>query len=181
MDRGELVPDDVTDAMVQERLSRPDARVGFILDGFPRTLHQATALSDMMARLQRRIAGVIYIEVSDEELVRRLSGRLICRDCQAPYHSQFKPSVQAGICDLCGGTLYQRDDDNPATVRARLTTFHAQTEPLIEYYHGAGLLLEVMGEGDVQQVAERTIAAAGGIHQQYSGRGREDRNGGSYV
>ena len=159
MDRGELVPDDVTEAMVEERLSRPDTHDGFILDGFPRTLPQAQALMDMMASLQRRITGVLYINVSDEAIVNRLSGRLICRNCQAPYHQQFKPPQQPDVCDNCGGALYQRDDDNPNTVRARLRTFHGQTEPLIEYYDKAGLLHEISGEGEVSQVVERSISA----------------------
>lgn len=160
MDRGELVPDDVTEAMVEERLSRPDTHDGFILDGFPRTLPQAQALMDMMAGLQRRITGVLYINVSDEAIVKRLSGRLICRNCQAPYHQQFKPPKQPDVCDHCGGALYQRDDDNPNTVRARLKTFHGQTEPLIEYYDKAGLLHEISGEGEVSQVTERSVAVA---------------------
>ncbi len=159
MDRGELVPDDVTEAMVEERLARPDTHDGFILDGFPRTLPQAQALMDMMAGLQRRIAGVLYINVSDEAIVNRLSGRLICRNCQTPYHRQFKPPKKPGACDNCGGELYQRDDDNPNTVRARLKTFHGQTEPLIGYYAKAGLLHEISGEGEVAQVVERSLAA----------------------
>jgi adenylate kinase len=121
---------------------------------------QAQALIDMMAKLQRRITGVLYINVSDEAIVARLSGRLICRNCQTPYHLQFKPPKKAGVCDNCGGELYQRDDDNPNTVRARLKTFHDQTEPLIEFYKQAGLLHEIAGEGEVAQVVERTLAVA---------------------
>ena len=165
MTRGELVPDDVTEAMVEERLARPDARDGFILDGFPRTLAQAQALMKMMDRLQRRIIGVLYIKVSDEAIVSRLSGRLICRACQTPYHQQFKPPQQSGVCDRCGGELYQRDDDNPNTVRARLKTFHGQTEPLIEYYSKSGLLHEIAGEGNVDEVVARTLAAVRGLRQ----------------
>jgi len=160
MDRGELVPDDVTDAMVQDRLARPDTASGFVLDGFPRTLHQAEALTDMLAQLGRSLAGVIYINVSDDEIVHRLSGRLICRNCQAPYHTLFKPPAKPGVCDLCGGPLYQRDDDNPQTVRARLKTFHGQTGPLIDYYQKSGLVAEIAGEGNVAQVTARTLAAA---------------------
>jgi adenylate kinase len=159
MNRGELVPDDVTEAMVEERLARPDTQGGFILDGFPRTLPQAGALTDMMARLSRRIAAVLYIKVSDEALVGRLSGRMICRACQAPYHLQFKLPRQTGLCDSCGGELYQRADDNPQTVRARLVTFHAQTEPLIAYYRQAGLLHEIDGEGPLAEVNARSLAA----------------------
>ena len=145
---------------VEERLARPDTHDGFILDGFPRTLPQAQALMDMMAGLQRRIAGVLYINVTDDAIVNRLSGRLICRNCQTPYHKLFKPSKTPGVCDNCGGELYQRDDDNPNTVRARLRTFHGQTEPLIEYYQKAGVLKEISGEGEVSQVVERSLTAA---------------------
>lgn len=160
MDRGELVPDEVTEAMVRERLARPDTARGFILDGFPRTLPQAVALNEMLADLQRRVAGVLCIAVSDEAIVDRLSGRLICRQCQAPYHRSYKRPKQAGVCDHCGGELYQRDDDNPATVRSRLKTFHAQTEPLIQFYRDAGLLTQVDGQGEVTAVTARTLAAA---------------------
>jgi adenylate kinase len=160
MDRGELVPDDVTDAMVQERLARADTAAGFVLDGYPRTIHQAEALADILEHLGRHLAGVICIQVSDQEIVDRLSGRLVCRNCQTPYHQRFKPPARPGICDRCGGPLYQRDDDNPATVRARLKTFHGQTGPLIEFYRQAGLFAEVPGEGDVAQVTALTLAAA---------------------
>ena len=160
MDRGELVPDDVTEAMVEERISRPDASTGFILDGFPRTLPQTYALTEMMNNMKRRIDGVLYIRVSDEEIVRRLSGRLICRNCQTPYHIEFKPPAKKGICDVCGGELYQRDDDNPKTVRARLKTYHDQTAPMINYFRDAGVLVEIDGEGEVSEVTERTLAAA---------------------
>jgi len=159
MNRGELVPDDVTEAMVETRLAQPDTEGGFILDGFPRTLPQAGALTEMMARLHRRIAAVLYIKVSDEALIGRLSGRMICRACQAPYHLQFKPPHKAGVCDSCGGELYQRADDNPNTVRARLVTFHGQTEPLIAYYRQAGLLLEIDGEGPLAEVSARSLTA----------------------
>ena len=159
MNRGELVPDDVTEAMVEERLAQPDTQGGFILDGFPRTLPQAGALTDMMARLSRRIAAVLYIKVPDEALVGRLSGRMICRACQSPYHQLFKPPRQTGICDSCRGELYQRADDNPTTVRARLVTFHGQTEPLIAYYRQAGLLHEIDGEGALAEINARSLAA----------------------
>jgi len=165
MDRGELVPDDLTEAMVEERLARPDTRAGFVLDGFPRTLPQAEALSDILAQLHRQLTRVLYINVADQEIVTRLGGRRICRSCQAPYHLTFKPPAQAGICDLCGGELYQRDDDNPATIRARLKTFHAQTAPLIQYYKAAGLLIEIDGRAEVAAVKERTVAAARSLRQ----------------
>jgi adenylate kinase len=169
MDRGELVPDDVTDAMVRERLARPDAREGFLLDGYPRTLHQAQALTEMLAEMRRRPAAAIYLNVSDGEIVQRLSGRWTCRECQAPYHLQFKPPARPGVCDACGGPLFQRDDDQPATVAARLRTFHAQTEPVIEYFARAGLLVEVAGGGGLASVTERTLAAARQIVERIGG------------
>jgi len=159
MDRGELVPDDVTEAMVEDRLSRPDTHAGFVLDGFPRNLPQAAALMEISARLHRRVAAVIHIKVSDEAIVRRLSGRLICQHCQTPYHLQFNPSQRPGICDACGGPLYQRADDNPNTVRTRLANYHGQTEPLIDYYQRAGLLHEVDGEGSLVEISARCLAA----------------------
>lgn len=160
MNRGELVPDDVTEAMVEERLARPDAERGFILDGFPRTVPQAEALTEMLTDAGRRLAGVIYIMVSDDEIVNRLSGRLICRACQSPFHTQFKPPAKAGTCDHCAGELYQRDDDNPDTIRQRLKTFHGQTAPLADYYASAGLLHEVVGEGPLDEVSQRTLTVA---------------------
>ncbi len=159
MDKGALVPDDVTEAMVEERMARSDAKAGFILDGFPRTLPQAQALTDIMNAANRRITGAIYIRVSDEEIVRRLSGRLICRDCQTPFHVDFKPPALAGVCDNCKGELYQRDDDNPNTIRARLKTFHGQTGPVVNYYRDAGLLIEIDGEGEVSDVITRSKSA----------------------
>ncbi|MBU6401297.1 MAG: adenylate kinase [Verrucomicrobia bacterium] len=158
MDRGELVPDDVTESMVQERLERPDVHDGFILDGFPRTLPQGAALTEMLTHLRRRLAGVVSIRLSDAEILERLSGRLICRACQAPYHVKFNPPKTAGHCDVCGGEVYRREDDNPETVRARLKTFHRQTEPLSDYYRQAGLLHEVSGSGSVAEVATRIDA-----------------------
>lgn len=160
MDRGELVPDDVTESMVEERLARPDTAAGFVLDGFPRSLAQAEALVDMLTSLGRRVSGVLYVKVSDDAIVARIGGRLVCRGCQTPYHVEFKPPRQPGVCDGCGGELYQRDDDNPATVRARLATFHRQTEPLIDHYRKAGVLHEVDGEGPVPTVVARSLAVA---------------------
>jgi adenylate kinase len=145
--------------MVEQRIDRPDTQDGFILDGFPRTLPQAEALTQMMTAKHRRLDAVLYINVSDEEIVSRLSGRLICRSCQTPYHQRFKPPVSQDICDACGGELYQRGDDNPATIRTRLKTYRRQTAPLIDYYDKAGLLVKIDGEGDVADVTTRTLAA----------------------
>jgi adenylate kinase len=159
MDRGELVPNDVTEAMVEERLARSDTATGFILDGFPRTLAQAEALNEILGGMQRKIDAVVYLNVADAEIIRRLSGRLICRECQAPFHKDFKPFRQCPYNKCEGEHLYQRDDDNPETVRARLITFHTQTAPLVNYYQESGLLIEVKGGGDVSTIQERMLAA----------------------
>lgn len=163
MDRGELVPDDVTDAMVEERLALEDAAGGFVLDGFPRTLHQAHALMDIMGRQRRRLTAVVYLKVRDEVIVERLSGRLICQQCQAPYHLEYKQPKVAGRCDHCGGELYQRPDDSASTVRARLLTFHRQTEPLIEFYRKANLLHEIAGERPPAEVTAAALREIPGI------------------
>ncbi len=159
MDRGQLVPDDVTIAMVRERLQQPDCDDGVILDGFPRTLAQALALDKMLAGTGRALAGVLYINLPDEETVRRLSGRWICGQCQTPYHAVFSPPAEEGVCDECGGELYQRDDDRPETVRARLIVYHEQTAPLIDYYRRARLLVEVDGAGDIEAVSAALLEA----------------------
>jgi adenylate kinase len=158
MDRGELVPDDVTIAMVRERLERPDCAAGAILDGFPRTIAQAEALDRMLAEMGRELDGVISFKVDEEEVVRRLSGRRICRQCQTPYHVEFDPPSQDGVCDRCGGELYQRDDDKPETVRNRLRVYFEQTAPLVEYYREAGLLHTVDATGDIETVTQRLKA-----------------------
>lgn len=163
MDRGALVPDDVTEAMVEERLARSDTSPGFILDGFPRTISQAHALTDIMNSMKRRVSCVLYIRVSDEEIIKRLSGRLICRDCQTPFHVDFKPPRESGKCDLCNGELYQRDDDNPKTVAARLQTFHEQTGPIINYYQAARVLREIDGEGRPEDVVERSVTVVDSV------------------
>ena len=160
MDKGELVPDDVTIAMVRDRLQRPDCDQGAILDGFPRTQPQAQSLDTMLVDMGRKLDGVLYIAAPDEELVRRLSGRWICRQCQTPYHTMFNPPAQEGVCDVCGGELYQRDDDKPETVRARLKVYRQQTATLIDYYRQAGLLVEVDGAGDIETVSAALLDAA---------------------
>lgn len=163
MDRGDLVPDDVTIAMVRDRLERPDCDNGVILDGFPRTIPQAEALSEMLQEMGRKLDGVLSIDVSEDDLVRRLSGRRICRDCQTPYHVDFSPPEQEGICENCGGELYQRDDDQPATVRNRLKVYFEQTAPLIEYYREAGLLREIDGQGDIATVNRALLETIYGL------------------
>jgi adenylate kinase len=173
MDRGELVPDDVTDAIVEQRLAAPDTREGFVLDGFPRTRRQAEALSDILARQHRRLTAVIYIDVSDAAIIGRLSGRMICRNCQSPYHQQFSPPKVAGVCDRCAGPLFTRADDAPETVRARLVTFHRQTEPLIAFYRDAGILHEIRGEGAVTAITEECLSLARTL--EHAPEGRDER------
>jgi len=161
MERGELVPDKVTTRMVLERMSAPDCEHGVILDGFPRNLEQAKALDNALREHAKAIDKVVYIKVSEEELLKRLSGRWICRNCQAPYHTTNSPPKVGGKCDRCGGELYQRPDDTPETVKKRLQVYFDQTAPLIRYYTQVGKLLEVDGEGEVDEVAKRIIVALG--------------------
>ena len=157
MDIGQLVPDDVTIAMVKERLSRSDCRDGTILDGFPRTRAQAEALDSILQELGQQLTGVLFMAVPDDVLIERLSGRRICRQCQAPYHVAFSPPREAKTCDLCGGELYQRDDDQPETIKARLDVYHKQTAPLIKFYKGANLLHEVDGNIGIDQVTDSLL------------------------
>jgi adenylate kinase len=159
MVRGALVPDPITIAMLRERVCQPDAAKGVLLDGFPRTMEQAIALNEMMSGLGREIDAVLYVEVPDEELVERLSGRLVCRECQVPFHRTANP-FQACPQGRCAGEhLYQRTDDAPETVRARLVTFHRQTEPVIDYYRLIKLLVTVPGHGAVDDVKRATLDA----------------------
>jgi adenylate kinase len=159
MDRGELVPDDVTIAMVKERLSRPDCVKGALLDGFPRTPAQADALATMLSDLSGRVNSVPYISVPSEVLIERLSGRWTCRAEGHVYHSKYNPPKTAGKCDIEGSELYQREDDTPATVENRIRVFFAQTSPLIEYYRQRGLLAEIDGMRPIDQVAVDLLAA----------------------
>ena len=159
MDKGQLVPDEITIQMVMERLAAPDCRDGAILDGFPRNLSQAEALDKELEKQSKMIDKVAYIKVSEEELMKRLGGRWICRNCQAPYHEVESPPKTAGKCDRCGGELYQRDDDNEETIKKRLKVYFAETSPLIDYYSQAGKLLEIKGEGSAAEVNQRIVAA----------------------
>jgi len=157
MDKGQLVPDEITIKMVLERLEKPDCAKGVILDGFPRNLKQARALDEALKTINKSIDKVIYIKVSEAELLKRLSGRWICRKCQTPYHEVDNPPKVKGICDRCGGELYQRDDDNEATVKNRLKVYFAETMPLIDYYRKNGKLIEVNGEGNAAEINQRII------------------------
>jgi adenylate kinase len=145
MDAGDLVPDDVIIGIMRARLGEPDARSGFLLDGFPRTIEQAVALDGMLADAARALTYVLLLDVPEEELVQRLSGRRMCRGCGANYNVIFSPPQEAGVCDVCGGELYQRSDDSEETVRNRLTVYRRQTEPLIGYYEEHGLVRRFYG------------------------------------
>jgi adenylate kinase len=163
MDRGELVPDDITIAMVMDRLSRPDCAHGALLDGFPRTIAQAEALDGALAAQGHKISLVPNIVVPDEVLVERVSGRRLCRVCGEPYHVLFNQPQQPGVCDYDGGELYQRDDDKPETVRKRLKVYWEQTSPLIDYYRQQSVLVDVNGDQSIDAVQAELRAAVGNI------------------
>ena len=157
MDRGELVPDEVTVGIVKERISEDDAKKGFLLDGFPRTIDQAESLSQIMSELDREIDAVINIEVAEEELMNRLTGRRICEKCGTTYHLVFNPPKVDGICDIDGGKLYQREDDNPETVSNRLSVNVKQSKPILEYYNNKGVLKNIDGSKDIDEVTNDVI------------------------
>ncbi|MDN4593612.1 adenylate kinase [Polycladomyces subterraneus] len=152
MDQGQLVPDRVTIGIVRDRLGKDDCAEGFLLDGFPRTVPQAEALDELLKDMGRGLDHVIYIRVGEEELVKRLTGRRICRDCGATYHVVFAPPRQEGVCDRCGGELYQRDDDREETVAKRLQVNLEQTNHLLKYYESTGILRTIDGEQPIEQV-----------------------------
>lgn len=154
IDRGDLVPDDVTIGMVKDRLNREDCASGALLDGFPRTIAQAEALEGILTELGASLSAVISVDVPDDSLVERASGRRICRSCGQSYNLTFNPPQQDGICDLDGGELYQREDDKPDTVRQRLAVYQAQTSPLIEFYQARGILKEVNGDQPIDDVSK---------------------------
>ncbi len=159
MDRGELVPDALTIAMVMDRLTRPDCAGGALLDGFPRTIAQAEALDAALAEQGRGIDRVLNIQVPDASLVERVSGRRICRACGESYHILYNPPAQPDVCDRDGGELYQRDDDQPETVRKRLSVYHQQTSPLIDYYRQQGVLVDIAGNRAIDEVTAALTAA----------------------
>ena len=161
MDAGNLVPDSVVIGIVKDRLQEPDTDKGFLMDGFPRTIPQAEALDKALDELDRAISKVVVILVDEEDLVKRLSGRRVCRSCQAPFHVMFNQPKVEGVCDKCGGELYQRDDDSEATVRNRLEVYRNQTEPLIDYYDKAGVVARVDGAKAPDAVYEDIQLALG--------------------
>lgn len=159
MNRGELVPDDVTIAMIRDRLSRPDARDGALLDGFPRTPVQAEALSEMLSEFEGEVNAVPYIKVPEDELVQRLTGRWTCRAQGHVYHEKYHPPKEPGHCDIDGSELYQREDDKAETVKRRIRVYLEQTEPLIEYYRERGRLMEIDGTKPIDEVTKDLLEA----------------------
>jgi adenylate kinase len=152
MESGALVPDEVMVGLIADRLRQPDAAGGFILDGFPRTIAQAEALNKLLKDLGQSLDAVVYFDVPEAELLRRLTGRRLCRQCQTAYHLVSAPPARPGVCDKCGGELYQRDDDSETTVRHRLEVYTRQTAPLLDYYRGRGVLSSVKGDGDMATI-----------------------------
>lgn len=159
IDRGELVPDDVTIGMIRERLARPDCQPGAVLDGFPRTPQQAEALAGMLAEYNGRVAAVPYINVPEAVLIERLTGRWTCRAAGHIFHEKFSPPQQPGRCDHDGSELYQRDDDKAETVSRRIRVYFEQTMPLIDYYRHLGLLVELDGSQPIEKVSADLLAA----------------------
>ncbi|HEY7431751.1 MAG TPA: adenylate kinase [Streptosporangiaceae bacterium] len=159
MERGDLVPDEITIAMVTDRLSDDDTGAGFLLDGFPRNVPQAETLKKMLAAWETRLDIVLELVVDDDEVVRRLSGRRTCRRCGRVWHVTFDPPVHADICDDCGGELFQRDDDQEETIRHRLEVYQQQTAPLISFYADEGILLGLDATGPVDEITERALSA----------------------
>ena len=159
MDAGKLVPDEVTIGIVKERLAKPDCKKGFILDGFPRTVEQADALTGILKELGLSLTAAINITVPAADLIERAVGRRICKSCGATYHVKFNPSKKAGVCDTCAGDLYQRADDSEETMKNRLSVYEAQTKPLIAYYEKAGVYKEIDGRKAIDDVKAAMIAA----------------------
>ena len=162
MERGQLVPDDLVLKLIAARLAKDDARKGFILDGFPRNVMQAEALAAGLERAGVKLDKVVAVIVPDEEIVKRISGRRTCRNCDAMYHVAFEPPAKAGVCDKCGGELYQREDDAEKTVRERLKVYAAATRPLLDYYGRLGMLAQIDGVGRTDEVEKRILSAVGG-------------------
>ena len=162
MDSGELVPDRVVIGIIAERVKEDDAADGFILDGFPRTIAQAEALEQILDEAGRKIDHVVSIEVDDEDLVTRLTGRRMCKGCGESFHVVFNPPAAEGVCDRCGGELYQRDDDSEGTIRQRLAVYHEQTSPLIAFYADKGCLREIDGTGGIEEIFSRIEKALEG-------------------
>lgn len=161
MDKGALVPDELTCNLVVDRIKQDDCAKGYILDGFPRTIPQADALTDALKAIGQKMDYAVNIDVPDENIVRRMSGRRACVGCGATYHIVYNPPKKEGICDTCGQKLILRDDDKPETVQNRLKVYHEQTQPLIDYYQAQGILVSVDGTKDMDQVFEDILAIIG--------------------
>jgi len=161
MEQGKLVPDEVTVKVITERMSEPDCAAGVIFDGFPRTLGQAEALDKALESQGKKVDKVISIDVPDDNLLKRLGGRWTCQQCQAVYHEIASPPKKAGICDKCGGKLYQRADDNEATIRERLKVYHAQTAPLLDYYRKTNKLVSIDGTVAIENVTKQILKELG--------------------
>jgi adenylate kinase len=159
MDRGDLVPDEVTVAMVRDRLAEDDAQAGFLLDGFPRNVPQAETLKKILAELDVKLTVVLELVVDENEVVRRLSGRRTCRQCQHIWHELYDPPTVDGVCDSCGGELFQRDDDKEEVIRHRLEVYISQTSPLIAFYAEEGILVGIDATGQVEEVTSRALEA----------------------
>ncbi|MEJ8670700.1 adenylate kinase [Streptomyces sp. NPDC012935] len=160
MDAGNLVPDEVTIGMAKDRMEKPDAEGGFLLDGFPRNVSQAEALDEMLQSESMKLDAVLDLEVPEEEVVKRIAGRRICRkDSSHVFHVTYSQPKKEGVCDVCGGELYQRDDDSEETVRKRLEVYHTQTEPIIDYYKTQGLVVTISALGKVEEVTARAMEA----------------------
>ncbi|CAK7281707.1 adenylate kinase [Streptomyces sp. RM1] len=160
MDAGNLVPDEVTIAMAKDRMEQPDAAGGFLLDGFPRNVAQAEALDELLRTEHMALDAVLDLEVPEEEVVKRIAGRRICRnDSSHVFHVAYNPPRQEGVCDVCGGELYQREDDSEDTVRTRLEVYHTQTEPIIDYYRAQGLVRTISAQAPVDEVTQRALEA----------------------
>ncbi|MGW4222691.1 adenylate kinase [Streptomyces bauhiniae] len=160
MDAGNLVPDEVTIAMAKDRMEQPDAENGFLLDGFPRNVSQAEALDELLQGEGIKLDAVLDLEVPEEEVVKRIAGRRICRnDSSHVFHVTYSPPKKEGVCDVCGGELYQRDDDSEDTVRKRLEVYHTQTEPIIDYYKAQGLVVTISSLGPVDEITKRALEA----------------------
>lgn len=162
MDQGLLVPDDVTIGIVEERLQQSDCEKGFLLDGFPRTLSQAEALDDILSRLHTQLDHVINLKVDRDKLMARLTGRRICKNCGATYHVIFNPPKQEGVCDKCGGELYQRSDDNEESVGTRLDEYINKTAPLLAFYENKGLLRQIDGDQEIDTVSSEIVSVLRG-------------------
>ncbi len=160
IEKGQLVPDDLTLELVRTMIAGHPSACGFVLDGYPRTLAQAEDLEAFLPELGAAVTQTLYLDISDDEMLRRLTGRLTCRACGATCHETAQPPARAGVCDDCGGELFRRDDDEPATIRRRITVFHRQIDPLLSFYRDTGRLEEVPAEGPKSEVGARVVAAA---------------------